>query len=395
MSVIPTILSSPSNWIAVHPPARICPVASPLFRSRSPFCLTFLRRVSQDDHSNAERADISKKKKKKLWFQSFLLQGLELLGVEGVSFDGAEEGLNEGSWEDWLDEEESVVQEENESRWDKGGLPREEVSMPERGMFRNDLEITSGLFYNSDAMEEDVKYEDEVFQYATQTTAKFMALLIIVPWAVGFVVHDYVLLPFLNRYVEHVPFAAQMLDVKKQQKLQIMDAIKREKLRLHFEAEIRQIPELTEDELWEHSKCKAKELREELRLENRKAFANIWSDMIVGITAVFVYFLNPSKVEVMKFTGSRILKGISDTGKAFLLILVTDIFLGYHSESGWHTLIEMLLEHYGLIIDDAAITVFICTVPVTIDVCFKLWVFKYLPRLSPSTAATFHEMKRH
>lgn len=46
----------------------------------------------------------------------------------------------------------------------------------------------------------------------------------------------------------------------------------------------------------------------------------------------------------------------------------------YHSESGWQTLLEIIVEHYGLEVDQSAITIFICLVPVIIDACVKLWV---------------------
>ncbi|CAA3017648.1 chloroplast envelope membrane isoform X1 [Olea europaea subsp. europaea] len=137
------------------------------------------------------------------------------------------------------------------------------------------------------------------------------------------------------------------------------------------------------------------ELRDEWRLENRKAFANIWSDMVFGVSLFILLYFNQSKVALLKFTGYKILSNISDTGKAFLIILMTDIFLGYHSESGWQTLLEVLVEHYGLQVDQAAITIFICLVPVIIDACVKLWLFKFLPRLSPRVANIFQEMKRH
>jgi hypothetical protein len=67
----------------------------------------------------------------------------------------------------------------------------------------------------------------------------------------------------------------------------------------------------------------------------------------------------------------------------------------YHSELGWETVIEMVLDHYGLQADQASIYIFVAIVPVTIDACFKLWVFRYLTRLSASAAATFREMQRH
>lgn len=46
----------------------------------------------------------------------------------------------------------------------------------------------------------------------------------------------------------------------------------------------------------------------------------------------------------------------------------------YHSESGWQTLLEIFVEHYGLEVDQSAITIFVCLIPVIIDACVKLWV---------------------
>ncbi|RWW64372.1 hypothetical protein BHE74_00028388 [Ensete ventricosum] len=116
------------------------------------------------------------------------------------------------------------------------------------------------------------------------------------------------------------------------------------------------------------------ELRDERRLENRRAFANIWSDLVYGITLFVLIYFNKRQVALLKITGYKLLNNISDTGKAFLIILITDIFLGYHSESGWQVLVEIILDHYGLDVDEAAITIFICSFPVMIDACVKLWV---------------------
>lgn len=46
----------------------------------------------------------------------------------------------------------------------------------------------------------------------------------------------------------------------------------------------------------------------------------------------------------------------------------------YHSESGWQTLLEIIVEHYGIDVDQAAITIFVCLIPVILDACVKLWV---------------------
>ncbi|EPS63936.1 hypothetical protein M569_10843, partial [Genlisea aurea] len=220
----------------------------------------------------------------------------------------------------------------------------------------------------------DLEYDDRVFRYASSKSAKFLAVLIIVPWALDFIVHDYVVMPFLDRYVKRVPLAAEMLDVRRSQKLKIFEALNVEKARYRLEVEIGKSPPLSGEELYTEIRQKAIELRDEWRLENRRAFANIWSDTVFGISLFVLLYCCRSEVALLKFTGYKILNNVTDTGKAFLIILVTDIFLGYHSESGWQTLLEVIVEHYGFEIDQAAITIFVCFIPVVIDACVKLWV---------------------
>ncbi|XP_078439489.1 cemA-like proton extrusion protein-like protein [Wolffia australiana] len=322
--------------------------------------------------------------------------------------EAQEEARNSGErhvWEDWLLETPSPGDET--SSWDRHREREEETAS------RVEREGPSSTFDGGDSAEtqqqlvgavknflfktydDELLFEDKVFRYASTNSAKFLAFLLIVPWAVDFTVHDYMLMPFLDSYVEKVPLASQVFDVRRNQKLEMIKALKVEKARFRFEEEIGKAPPLSDEEVWLELREKAIELRDEWRLENRKAFANIWSDMAYGMTLFLVMYLNPNKVALLKFTGYKIINNISDTGKAFLIILITDIFLGYHSESGWEALVEAILEHYGFQVDEAAITVFVCFVPVVIDACVKLWLFKILPRLSPNVANIFREMKRH
>ncbi|XP_058113442.1 chloroplast envelope membrane protein-like isoform X2 [Magnolia sinica] len=300
-------------------------------------------------------------------------------------------------WEDWIWEGPSSVDNTSfDKDWVDGFEEQDhEIPMdprqivPEKDVAGAIRDLVLGNY------EDELLYEDRVFRFASLSSAKFLALLVIVPWALDFVVHDYVFMPFLDRYVKTVPLAAEMLDVRRSQKLEMIKTLEVEKARFRFEAEIGKAPPLSDEEAWLELRRRALELRDEWRLENRRAFANIFSDMIFGIALFFLVYFNQSKVALLKFTGYKLINNISDTGKAFLIILVTDIFLGYHSESGWQTLIEIILEHYGFEIDEAAVTIFVCFVPVIIDACVKLWLFKFLPKLSPKVANIFREMKRH
>ncbi|XP_010438087.1 PREDICTED: chloroplast envelope membrane protein [Camelina sativa] len=302
--------------------------------------------------------------------------------------------VSKKKWEDWIvDSDDTLVESwTRDSAGSEGiddNLELDELRIPDGGLVKMVRDMVLG------AEEEDILYEDRVFRYASSKSAKFLAVLILIPWALDFLAHDYVLMPFLDRYVKTVPLAAQTLDVRRNQKLEMVKDLNREKARYRLEVEIGKSPPLSDDELWWEMRGKALELRDEWRLENRKAFANIWSDMVFGISLFVLLYANQGRVALLKFTGYKIINNISDTGKAFLIILITDIFLGYHSESGWETLLEIIMEHYGLEVEQSTITIFICLVPVIMDACVKLWLFKFLPRLSPRVSNIFQEMKRH
>ncbi|KAJ7973660.1 Chloroplast envelope membrane protein [Quillaja saponaria] len=300
-------------------------------------------------------------------------------------------------WEDWLMDGTNQNNSSSWSQdWDNGlGESREKGQADESEMFPEKGLVESVRYMVFGGEDDDMLYEDRVFNYASLNSAKFLAVLIIIPWVLDFVVHDCVLMPFLDRYVKTVPLAAQMLDVRRHQKLEMIKDLKTETGRFQLEVEIGKAPPLSDQEIWRELRHKALELRDEWRLENRRAFANILSDMVFGISLFILLYFNRSKVALLKYTGYKIINNISDTGKAFLIILITDIFLGYHSESGWQTLLEVVVEHYGFEVDQSAITIFISLVPVIIDACVKLWLFKFLPRLSPKVSNIFREMKRH
>ncbi|KAF7095826.1 hypothetical protein CFC21_097895 [Triticum aestivum] len=294
------------------------------------------------------------------------------------------------SWEDWI----GWGSTSGDGDWGGGGSLSDQITDDPTEIVR-DKGIAEAFRDSNDEDYNDMLFEDRVFLYASTKSAKFLALLIVVPWVLDLLVHDYVMMPFLDRYVEKVPLAAEMLDVRRSQKIQMIKDLNIEKARFRFEVEIGKSPPLSDEEFWSELREKAVELRDEWRLENRQAFANIWSDMVYGVALFLLMYFNQSKVAIIKFTGYKLLNNISDSGKAFLIILVSDILLGYHSEAGWHSLVEIILDHYGLETDQAAVTFFVCLVPVALDVFIKFWVYKYLPRLSPSVGNILDEIRRH
>jgi hypothetical protein len=84
--------------------------------------------------------------------------------------------------------------------------------------------------------------------------------------------------------------------------------------------------------------------------------------------------------------------GLSDSAKAFAIILFTDIFVGFHSPEGWTVLLNGIAKHLGLPSQENFVMLFIATFPVILATIFKYWIFRYLNRVSPSSVATLKGM---
>ena len=87
-----------------------------------------------------------------------------------------------------------------------------------------------------------------------------------------------------------------------------------------------------------------------------------------------------------------IVYGLSDSAKAFIIILLTDVFVGFRSPHGWEVILEGIADHLDVPANRSLIFLFIATSPVILDSIFKYWVFRYLSRISPSALATLKTM---
>ncbi len=78
--------------------------------------------------------------------------------------------------------------------------------------------------------------------------------------------------------------------------------------------------------------------------------------------------------------------------QAFLLLLVSDILVGYHSSEGWATFLELIANHYGIDENKDLTALFIAIVPVSVDVVFKYWCYSSLRNWSPDTQVILDEI---
>nr|YP_009741464.1 envelope membrane protein [Cuphea hyssopifolia]YP_010927454.1 envelope membrane carbon uptake protein [Cuphea spruceana]QID57738.1 envelope membrane protein [Cuphea hyssopifolia]WKK46413.1 envelope membrane carbon uptake protein [Cuphea spruceana]WKK46749.1 envelope membrane carbon uptake protein [Cuphea hyssopifolia] len=86
------------------------------------------------------------------------------------------------------------------------------------------------------------------------------------------------------------------------------------------------------------------------------------------------------------------LSNLSDTIKAFSILLLTDLCIGFHSPHGWELMIGYVYKDFGFAHNDQIISGLVSTFPVIIDTILKYWIFRYLNRVSPSLVVIYHSM---
>ena len=237
--------------------------------------------------------------------------------------------------------------------------------------------------------EQDVVRNFRQAQKRSIISIRFILLLIIVPLLTHQISKALIVGPLVEhfRHEEKVEiFLNEEMEEEGLLKLQRFEE------RIKFEALITNAPPLRSEELEKKIKEKAEEVKEEFRQESDNAIKNVFADICAVISFTVLLLISKSSIAVLKEFIDNVVYGLSDSAKAFIIILFTDVFVGFHSPHGWEVLLEGISRHWGLPANRDFIFLFIATFPVILDTIFKYWIFRYLNRISPSAVATYHNM---
>nr|YP_010917709.1 cemA [Encalypta ciliata]UVG41295.1 cemA [Encalypta ciliata] len=119
---------------------------------------------------------------------------------------------------------------------------------------------------------------------------------------------------------------------------------------------------------------------------------HLLTDIICFITLSAVFILGKQRLAILNSWIKELFYSLSDTMKAFSILLLTDLCIGFHSPHGWEIVIGSFLEHLGFAHNKHIISCFVSTFPVILDTVFKYCIFRHLNRISPSIVATYHTM---
>lgn len=259
-----------------------------------------------------------------------------------------------------------------------GAIPRSITKTFEK--FKKELDPTS---------ESEIIEEFRVSRYQTVASIKYLLLLILAPVIINQLSKSVIFSPFID-YFWNEKRTDIFLNASQEERA--FSELQRFEEKIHFEILIGQLPPLSQESIDKEIKNKAIELAQYYSEESIDAIKNFLSDLL-GIGA-FCYLIikGGRQVSVLKSFVNELIYGLSDTAKAFLIILFTDIFVGFHSTHGWEVLLENGLRHFGLPENRDFIFLFIASFPVILDTVFKYWIFRYLNQVSPSAVATYRNM---
>ena len=134
------------------------------------------------------------------------------------------------------------------------------------------------------------------------------------------------------------------------------------------------------------------DLWREAREKELNGLKNLLADFVALLSVVALFLIGRRQVGLIRTVSSRTFLNLRDPIKVFLFILVTDIFVGFHSAEGWEVILVSTFQHFGISENQFFINGFIATVPVIIDSFIKFWIFNFLTRYSPATSAIYERM---
>ena len=224
---------------------------------------------------------------------------------------------------------------------------------------------------------------------STLISLKVLLLLILVPLLVQQVSRTYIISPAVDHFAPDLPFLSYP---KPQLEEQAVEKLRVFKAEIEFDALLRGDSIPTQEELQQKLSAKAEELKEEADSESTHAVKNVLADLAATVAFVVVCLFSREELRVLRGFFDEAVYGLSDSAKAFAIILFTDIFVGFHSPEGWTVLLDGIANHFGFPARENFILLFIATFPVILATIFKYWIFRYLNRVSPSSVATLRGM---
>nr|YP_009176144.1 chloroplast envelope membrane protein [Juniperus cedrus]ALI30970.1 chloroplast envelope membrane protein [Juniperus cedrus] len=229
-------------------------------------------------------------------------------------------------------------------------------------------------------------HELEVAKYKALASLQYLTCLIVLPWGISISLQNG-LEPWVTNWWNT---GQKIFDY-----LQEEDTIKKfEKIEELFLLEI-----MMEDSSETHSQDIRVEMQKKMiqlvKIYNQdciQIISHLIANLIGLVFFSFCLILGKKKLGILNSWIQEVFYSLSDTMKAFSILLATDLCIGFHSPHGWELITNWIFENYGFAHNERIISGLVSTFPVILDTIFKYWVFRRLNSTSPSLVVIYHSM---
>lgn len=265
-------------------------------------------------------------------------------------------------------------------------FPYEAISFIPRSIIRTLTRFKTELTGLSTSI---VLTEFKLIRYQAIASIQYLLYLIMIPWITSKILKIMIIRPFIGFYWNIHPYNF------------VLNLTQEENLLMQLQ-EVEEILWLNIilDNRWKilmqnFDKNLQQKTFELLHSYNNNIINNILNLSLHSIQIGFIILIliwGKKRLAILNSWLQEAFYSLSDTMKAFCILLFTDLCIGFHSPHGWEIFIDWLLQYLGFSQNSYFISYLVSTVPVILDTIFKYWIFRHLNRISPSIVVTYHTM---
>nr|BDW36401.1 envelope membrane carbon uptake protein [Barbula unguiculata] len=230
----------------------------------------------------------------------------------------------------------------------------------------------------------------QIARYQALASLKYMLFLFFFPWGLSIFFKFLFLEPWLKTWWNTYQFQIFLNSFQEEIALKRLQQI--EELVWLDKIMVNSLKELVSQDLNIEIHKKTIQLVKTYNENSLNTILQLLTDIIYFIILSVIFVLGKQRLTILNSWIQELFYSLSDTMKAFFILLLTDLCIGFHSPHGWEIVIGFFFEHLGFAHNKHIISCFVSTFPVILDTVFKYWIFRHLNRISPSIVATYHTM---
>jgi hypothetical protein len=231
--------------------------------------------------------------------------------------------------------------------------------------------------------------EFRLAKYQAITSIKYLAFLIFCPWLVLTVCKILFLEPLIENWWNTAQFQIFLSFSQEEKALKRLQQV--EEL-LWLDIIMADSSAKQPQDLSAQIHQRTIDLVETYNQESIQTILHFFTNFLFIFVIISLLIWGKKRLAILNSWVQEVFYSLSDTMKAFFILLFTDLCIGFHSPHGWEILIGFILEHLGFSHNKHVISCFVSTFPVILDTVFKYWIFRHLNRISPSIVVSYHTM---